>query len=60
MSVLACYQVERCIDKWTSGKRKKSTWTEDRFKVVYYSYISLLEGTDLLTGIQQDLLKHAQ
>jgi hypothetical protein len=29
------YQIECCINEWTSGTRKESLWDEERFKTVY-------------------------
>jgi len=61
--------IECCINDWTDGTRRASSWDEGRYKTVYHSHISSLnelrdhghpQGGDLLTQIQQDLLKDAR
>jgi len=62
--------VECCIDGWSDGTYKESTWKEARHKMNYYAHLNSLldinshgpryEGKDLLQQIQQDLLKAAR
>ncbi|KAF8484453.1 hypothetical protein DFH94DRAFT_713756 [Russula ochroleuca] len=53
-----------CIDEWTDGTRKGSSWDEERFKAVYRSHLEPLsqihEGGDPLEEIRRDLLRNAR
>ncbi|KAI0296113.1 hypothetical protein B0F90DRAFT_1114424 [Multifurca ochricompacta] len=61
--------IECCIDEWTDGTRRASTWDEERLKTVYQSHRQSLadlgnhahaQGGELLEHIQSDLLKNAR
>ena len=65
-----CYQIECCIDEWSTGTCKESMWEEEHYKTCYLTHLSSLrdlnshgphqEGKDLLAEIQDDLLKNAR
>ena len=64
-----CYQIECCIDEWTDGTRKDTTWGGEQFKTSYQSHISSLDdfwqhgiaqSADLFEHIRGDLLKEAR
>jgi len=61
--------VQCCIDEWSDGQRKDSSWDEDKLQAVYASHVSALltfqarglEGdVDVLCQLQCDLLKKAR
>jgi uncharacterized protein DUF6532 len=64
------YQIECCIDEWSTGTCQQSNWTEERYKAVYLSHLNSLYdlnslgppqiGRDLLAQIRLDLLKNAR
>ncbi|KAI9509442.1 hypothetical protein F5148DRAFT_753623 [Russula earlei] len=66
---LALTVIESCIDEWTDGTRRESSWDESRYKTVYFSHVSSLnvlrdhdqpQGSDFLAHIQDSLLKDAR
>ncbi|KAH9970475.1 hypothetical protein BJV74DRAFT_867087 [Russula compacta] len=60
--------IERCIDEWSNGVRKDSSWDEKRLQAVYASHVSSLfdfkahspTSNDVLYQLQCDLLKDAR
>ena len=63
------HQIECCIDEWTDGTHKETTWDGKRFKTVYQSHKSALidfwrhdiaKGSDLFERIRSGLLMEAR
>src|SRR5713226_635332 len=62
------HQIECCIDEWSTGTRKQSSWKEGRYKTNYFSHLNSLrdleshgqQGRDVLRQIQNELLKAAR
>ncbi|KAI0265923.1 hypothetical protein BC834DRAFT_158132 [Gloeopeniophorella convolvens] len=63
------FQIECCIDEWSTGTRVDSKWDYARFRLEYTSHIKSLEalrehgmrlGRDLLHQLQCDLLRDAR
>jgi len=61
--------IECCIDEWTDGTWKKSSWNEERYKTVYRSHVKSLtdlrdyshpQSVGLLEHIQRELLQDAR
>jgi len=61
--------IECCIDEWSSGTRKSSSWDDAKFQTVYDSHVSSLldfqahspaSNRDLLYQLQCDLLRNAR
>jgi hypothetical protein len=62
--------IECCIDEWSDGAWKESSWSEERYMSIYISHLNTLrdfrehglhqQGGDLLAQIQYDLLKGAR
>ncbi|KAI0294516.1 hypothetical protein BC826DRAFT_1137173 [Russula brevipes] len=61
--------IECCIDEWTDGTRKNSSWNEERYKTVYHSHVKSLtdlrdynhpQSVDLLEQMQRELLQNAR
>jgi len=61
--------VQWCIDEWSDGQRKDSSWEESRLHVVYSSHVSSLlifqaqgleRNIDVLNQLQCDLLRNAR
>ncbi|KAI0294523.1 hypothetical protein BC826DRAFT_1010993 [Russula brevipes] len=66
---LALTVIECCIDEWTDGTWKNSSWNEKRYKTVYSSHIKSLtdlrdynhpQSGDFMEQIQRDLLQGAR
>jgi len=67
---IALTVIECCIDEWSDGTWKTSSWSEERYKAIYRSHLNSLhdlrnhghhqQGGDLLAQIQFDLLKYAR
>ncbi|KAI9509445.1 hypothetical protein F5148DRAFT_753806 [Russula earlei] len=59
--------VECCINEWSDGIRKESSWDEEKYQTVYTSHVSALfdfkahspSNNDVLYQLQCDLLKDA-
>jgi hypothetical protein len=61
--------IECCIDEWSSGTRKDSSWDDAKLQTVYDSHVSSLldfqahspaSNRDLLYQLQCDLLRNAR
>lgn len=39
----ALRQIECCIDEWSDGSHKETSWEEDRFKTVYQSHLDAID-----------------
>jgi hypothetical protein len=70
LTVCTRHQIECCIDEWSDGAWKESSWSEERYMSIYISHLNTLrdfrehglhqQGGDLLAQIQYDLLKGAR
>jgi hypothetical protein len=56
--------IECCIDEWSDGKRRETSWEEERFKTVYQSHLHSLNdfrkrGDDVFEQFRYRLCKEA-
>ncbi|KAN0135084.1 hypothetical protein V8E53_006975 [Lactarius tabidus] len=56
--------IECCIDEWSDGRRKETSWDEERFKTVYQSHLDSLKdfrkrSDDVFEEFRSDLCEDA-